>query len=248
MLWYKMWRESRVRFAISAAALAWMCGVVVALQRQVRAHADGPMSYAHYIWSAVYKANVLDLFILLVIVLGLGGTLQERAQGTASFTLSLPVSRWRLTWVRAATGCLQVAVLALLPALVIPLPSPFAGEAYPFARALQFSVLWTGAGVAIFALAFFFSNVLPGTYSPAIASIAGLLACSILADLPPLEHYPVLDPVETMYGAQLSFSQGNPSLTIFLAPLPWPALGLYALVALCLVGAAGLVMVRRDFS
>src|SRR5579871_2717430 len=97
MLYYKMWRESWIRFVISAVALLWMCGSVVLLQRQVRAHADEPLSYERYIWSAVYKANVLDLFILLVIVLGLGGVLQERAQGTAGFTLSLPVSRWRLT-------------------------------------------------------------------------------------------------------------------------------------------------------
>ena len=94
MLWYKMWRESRVRFAISAVALLWMCGAVVLLQQQVRAHADEPLSYVRYIWHAVYKANALDLYILLVIVLGLGGVQQERAQGTAGFTLSLPLSRW----------------------------------------------------------------------------------------------------------------------------------------------------------
>lgn len=77
MLWYKMWRESRVRFAISAVALLWMCGAVVLLQQQVRAHADEPLSYVRYIWHAVYKANALDLYILLVIVLGLGGVRSE---------------------------------------------------------------------------------------------------------------------------------------------------------------------------
>lgn len=247
MLWYKMWRESQLRFAVSAAALLWMCGVVVLLQRRVRAHADAPISYARYIWSAVYKANVLDLFILLVIVLGLGGMMQERTQGTAGFTLSLPVGRWRLTGIRAATGCIQVAVLALLPALVIPLLSPLVGETYPFVAALQFSVLWAGAGMVIFAMAFFFSTVLPGAYSPAIASVAGLLAYSILAELPSLARYPALDVMKTMHGAPLSLSQGEVSPAVFAAPLPWLALSLYALAALCLVGAAGVVMARRDF-
>jgi ABC-2 type transport system permease protein len=193
MLWYKMWRESRVRFIISAAALLWMCGAVVLLQQQVRAHADAPLSYAHYIWGAVYKANALDLYILLVIVLGLGGVLQERAQGTVGFTLSLPVSRWRLTAVRAATGWVQVGLLALLPALLVPLLSFFVGQAYPFVRALQFSVLWAGCGMVIFALTFFFSAVLSGAYSPAIASVAGLVACSVLAELPLLEGHPAFD-------------------------------------------------------
>lgn len=248
MLWYKMWRESWIRFAISAGALLWMCGVVVLLQRQIRDHAAEPLSYASYIWHAVYKANVLDLYILLVIVLGLGGVLQERAQGTVAFTLSLPVSRRRLTGVRAVMGMAQVAALALLPALLIPLLSMYVGEIFPFARAMQFSVLWAGCGMVIFALTFFFSAVLSGAYSPVIASVAGLIACSVLADLPLLERHPAFDLLETMHGAQLSSVHGGTSLAAFAAPLPWLSLGLYVLVALCLAGAAGSITTRRDFS
>lgn len=248
MLWYKMWRESRTRFVISAAALLWLCGVVVLLQRQVRTHAGEPLSYAQYIWNAVYKANALDLYILLVIVLGLGGVLQERAQGTAGFTLSLPVGRWRLTGARAVMGLLQVAVLALLPALMIPLLSPFVGEAYPFAYALQFSLLWAGCGMVVYALAFFFSIILPGSYSPAIASVAALSIYSVLADLPVLERHPALDLIDTMHGARLSTFHGEGSLAALVTPLPWMALGLYALVTLGLVGTAGAITARRDFS
>ncbi|OOG56320.1 hypothetical protein [Rhodanobacter sp. C03] len=248
MLWYKMWWESWIRFAISAVALLWMCGAVVLLQQQVRAHADEPLSYAHYIWSAVYKANVLDMYILLVIVLGLGGVLQERAQGTVGFTLSLPVSRWQLTYARATMGFVQVAILALLPALLIPLLSPFFGESFPFVRALQFSVLWAACGMVIFALTFFFSVVLPGAYSPAIASVAGLIVCSVLAKLPPFQGHSAFDLLETIHGAQLSTVHGETSLAAFAVPLPWLSLGLYTLVALCLVGAAGSITAQRDFS
>ena len=248
MLCYKMWRESRVRFVFSAIALSWMCGAVVLLQRQIRAHADEPMSYARYIWSAVYKANVLDLYFLLVIVLGLGGVMQERAQGTASFTLSLPLSRWRLTSARAAMGMAQVSVLAMLPALIIPLTSAYVGESYPLMRALQFSMLWADCGAVVFALAFLFSIVLPGAYTPSIASVAALYLYSILADLPLLERYPALDLMSTRHGAQLSIFHGEASSTALLSPLPWQTLALYALIALCLMGAAGAIMARRDFS
>jgi ABC-2 type transport system permease protein len=247
MLWYKMWRESRTRFAMSAVALLWMCGAVVALQQRVRSHADEPMSYANYIWGAVYKANVLDLFMLLVIVLGLGGVLQERAQGTAGFTLSLPVSRWRLVAVRAAMGAGQVAALALLPALLIPLISPLAGEVFSLVLALQLSVLWAGCGMLMFALAFFFSAVLPGAYSPAIASIAVLFLYSVLGGLPLVKQYPALDLFQTMRGAQLSVLHGDASLLTFAAPLPWLALGLYALVTVALAAAACSIIARRDF-
>lgn len=247
MLWYKMWCESRTRFTMSAVALLWMCGAVVLMQERVRSHADEPMSYANYIWSAVYKANVLDLFILLVIVLGLGGVLQERAHSTAGFTLSLPVSRWRLVAIRAAVGLGQVVALALLPALLIPLLSPFVGEVFSFGLALQLSVLWAACGTLMFALAFFFSAVLPGAYSPAIASIAGLLSYSALAGLPPLKQHPALDLFQTIHGARLLIVQGATSLLTFADPLPWLALGGYALVAVGLICAAGSITVRRDF-
>jgi hypothetical protein len=239
MLWYKMWRETRIRFAIGAAALLWMCGAVVALQRQVRDHADGPMTYSHYIWSAVYKANVQDLFILMVIVLGLGGILQEREQGTAGFTLSLPVGRWRLVATRAATGLVQAGILALLPALLIPLLSPLVGESFPLSRALQFSALWTGGGMLVFALAFFFSVVSTGAYSPAIATLAALLGYSAFVDLPWFKRYPALDLFEVMHGTLLSTSQAE-------ASLPWLSLGLYALMAFSLIFAAGAIVARSD--
>jgi ABC-2 type transport system permease protein len=89
--------------------------------------------------------------------------------------------------------------------------------------------------------------VLPGAYSPAIASVAGLLACSTLADLPPLAHHRALHLIETMHGAQLLVSQHELTLVALLAPLPWLALGLYALVALGLTGAAGVIVAGRDF-
>lgn len=86
-----------------------------------------------------------------------------------------------------------------------------------------------------------------GAYSPVIASVAGLVVCSVVADLPLFERYPTLNLIGTMHGAQLLISQGE-SLAAVVAPLPWLSLGAYALVALCLIVAAGAIMARRDFS
>ena len=69
MLCYKMWRETRTRLLISATALAWVCLAIVLTQKGNRAHADPPLSYAAYIWKAVYKGYVRDFFLILVIVL-----------------------------------------------------------------------------------------------------------------------------------------------------------------------------------
>jgi hypothetical protein len=99
----------------------------------------------------------------------------------------------------------------------------------------------------VFALTFFFSTVLPGAYSPAIASIAGLLLYSALAGLPLAKQYSALDLFQTMRDAQLSIFRGDASLASVATRLPWLALGLYALVALGLVLAASRIIARRDF-
>jgi len=90
MLWYKAWRETRARIIISALAMAWACAVIVLLQNNTRAHANEPMSYVSYIWNAVYKDYVKNLFIILTIVLGGGGLLQERAHGHGGFYACAP--------------------------------------------------------------------------------------------------------------------------------------------------------------
>jgi hypothetical protein len=74
-----------------------------------------------------------------------------------------------------------------------------------------------------------------------------LLLCSALAGLPQVKQYPMLDLFQTIRGAQLPLAHGEPALLTFAAPLPWLALGFYALVAIGLVFAACSITVNRDF-
>jgi hypothetical protein len=109
MLAYKAWRESRTRFLLSSVSLAWGCSVVVLMQGSLRVELHAQMPYSKYIWSAVYKSNGLrDLYLVLVLTLGLGGLLPERARGTSGFTLALPVSRFRLVATRAMVGLAEL--------------------------------------------------------------------------------------------------------------------------------------------
>jgi ABC-2 type transport system permease protein len=94
MLWYKGWRESRTRFLLSAVTIAGLCVLFVLIQSDSRASIDSePLTYVGYIWRTIYKGYLRELFILLVLLLGAGGLLRERAYGTAGYTLALPISR-----------------------------------------------------------------------------------------------------------------------------------------------------------
>jgi hypothetical protein len=116
MYWYKPWCELRSRILLSAAAITAACGFAVWMEG-LRGHSS--LSYAHYLWSQIYDGMMPPLFVLLAT--GLGGLLQERAQSTVGFTLALPVSRVRVTILRAAMGYVGVLLMSLMPALLLPL-------------------------------------------------------------------------------------------------------------------------------
>src|ERR1700686_4238542 len=100
--------------------------------------------------------------------------LSQQIRHAIGFTLALPVSRARLVTIRALVGLLEVVSLALLPALILVCVSPFVHESYPLGEALRFSALWSGAGIAIFAMAFVLSTVVGGEIAAPAACIAAL--------------------------------------------------------------------------
>jgi ABC-2 type transport system permease protein len=245
MLWYKTWRETRSRLMIGAIALAWVCFVIVLTHSGNRAHASHPMSYVEYIWQAVYKGYVRDFFIILVIVLGGGGLLQERAHGTAGFTLALPVSRSRLIFVRAAVGLVEVVMLGLVPLMVITVISPLMGEHYPLAQSLQYSVLWSAGGAVIFGAAVLFSTVLAGEYSGWIVCFLSVMLYSAAVNITALQRFPQLDFFKMMSGSGMPYFSSAAHL--LLGPLPWLRLSVILAVALGFFATADRFTRRQDY-
>src|ERR1700722_11299768 len=102
MLWYKAWRESQARFTMIALTLTVFCLFTVAFRNQIQAHGSfvppnlRSSIYSEHIYHLIYWGTAKGVFAFLVIFLGLGGLLRERARGTATFTLALPVRRWRI--------------------------------------------------------------------------------------------------------------------------------------------------------
>lgn len=245
MLWYKAWRESRTRFILSGLTIAVLCVCVVLFHKDARrAVTDEPLSYSAYIWHIVYKSYLRELFVILVILLGVGGLLRERAHRTAGFTLALPVSRWRLVASRAAVGLCEVSALSLLPALLIPSLSPFVRQSYPLSQALQFSLLWAVCGAVFFAVGLLSSVVFSGEYTAPVVSLIALLLYSAFMDLPGVERH-LTDIHDLMTGAGMPYFRSDAAL--FVGPLPWPTLVMILLIAFGGVTLAGAIIRRQDF-
>jgi len=255
MPFYKAWLETRWRFlsglavlvcAAVAIVLAYPRAVAVLqeaarfdraseLGRQIAENLDLLGSYQGYVWSQWFRQTMRQLWALFAVMLGTGGLLAQTSGGGALYTLSLPLSRTRLLGIRAATALAELAVLALVPALVVPLASPAVGQSYSVADAFVYGLCMFVAGSTLFSLTFLLSTVFTDIWRPPliVLCLAGFIALVREALQGPS--------TASLLGVMTaeSYFRGH--------GLPW--LGLFAALALSLLFlyAAARNIARQDF-
>lgn len=174
MLWYKAWLETRSRFLTCLATLTIFCAVFVH-------HAQGLLRPE---WTTDYnrllfvtQQFVVIMWILAVVLLGMGGIVREKAIGTSSLTLSLPVSRARLLGIRAGMGVLEAITLSVVPWVAIFLVSSLGKMPILITQVVFHVLLLIGGGLVYFAMAVLVSSLVEGEYTaPAVAFGLVLLA------------------------------------------------------------------------
>jgi ABC-type transport system involved in multi-copper enzyme maturation permease subunit len=113
----------------------------------------------------IAQQYVVFVWILSVVLLGMGGLIREKSNGTSLLTLSLPVSRAHLLWARIAVGVLEAVTLAVVPWTTILLVSS-AGGMPVLPRQVGFYVLLlVGGGLVYFAKANTPRQLLPADWS-----------------------------------------------------------------------------------
>lgn len=167
MLWYKTWLETRSRF------LACLAGITLIISFFVH-HAESIILWRHADSSngIVFFAQgyLVGVWILCVILLGMGGLVRERAVGASSFTLVLPVSRMRLIGVRIALSVFEAMALATVPWAAILLITRLSGSPIHLSQAGFYLSLLISGGLIYFAFAILVSSLIEGEYTaPAVA-------------------------------------------------------------------------------
>jgi ABC-2 type transport system permease protein len=251
MLWYKAWRESRTRFAITACTLVGFCLFAVLYQPQNRANTGFVIPvlrsgfFSERIYDLVY-GTAKGVFAILTIFLGLSGLLREQRGHTAIFTLSLPVSRLQLIGTPLAVGIAEMAALSLFPALLVPALARLAHQSYPLAEALHFSMLWFACGSIIFAAAFLTSVALSGEYTaPVVCYLALVLQSLILTTTATGRSYR-LNLMWTM-GEFGRMHWDSPHQQLLTDPLPWARLLILMLIASSMLALAFRIAHKQDF-
>jgi ABC-2 type transport system permease protein len=197
MLWYRSWLETRWRFLIGLVVLMCSAAGIVSLWpkmaellpvasnlqfngligQKVRESVELEHEYPGYVWSQWFGQNLTNFGTLLAALLGTAGLLSPRSGGL--FMLSLPASRNRLLWIRAATGLAELLVVALVPSLLIPLLSPTVGKSYGLGDASVYSVCFFFAAAVFFSLALLLSTVFDDVWRPLLISLAVAMTMGI---------------------------------------------------------------------
>lgn len=255
MLWYKSFLETRWRFLIGLAILMLsVTGTVLAyprvtqllplvpsmdtsgeIGRRIKDIADLSRTYRGYIWAQALRQNVPQMLSFFAVLLGTGGLLSQASGSGALFTLSLPVSRNRLLAVRTATGLAELAALAFVPVLMLPLISPAVGGHFGIVDALVHGACFFVAGSVLLSLASLLSTVFHDTWRPV------LIACACAA---------VLGIAEAFFGELSRYSLfGVMSGERYFrgGGLPWLELLASAAVSAAMLFAASRNLARQDF-
>ena len=119
------------------------------------------------------------LWIMSVLLVGMGGIVHEKAVGTSSLSLSFPVSRGRLQHTRVGVGILQVVVLGVVPWLTIFMVSVHANMPVLITQVGFYVALLVSGGLVYYAMAILVSSLIEGAYTaPALA--IGLVFLSVI--------------------------------------------------------------------
>jgi len=247
MLWYKAWRESNMRFLLSAAIIALMCLVYTLFQSRLypsvvrgvpRVH-----NYTQYIHWTIFGGATRGILQLSCLLLGLGGLQRDRKQNTLGFTLALPVSRPSLVASRAALGVLQVLALATIPSLVVTTASHFIGQQLSLGYALRFIPLWAAGGIFTYAISFLASVLFSNEYVSLAVAYTTYFFYLAAARHPLLRRFPlhVADFMSGLFPRYLDRATMLWSNTYDLTPIAG-----FLAAAFMLVIISNLVAVRQD--
>ena len=244
LLW-KAWCESRGRF-FSALVLLTSLVVYAVLTSpgflaRYNAHfPDKPLLYSVYVWTGLFNRTLQVWWVLVAIVVALGGLAREKATGVALFSLALPIKRLHFFLIRAAMAWAESIVLGVVSALLIPSLSLLVGETYPFSQALAFGLWMSVAGFVILAFGLLLSEMFEGEFTAPVVGLCTLTAIFLGYKSHTFRGWNIFD----VMSATASI---NPQTQLLTGTFHWFDLAACLLFSNVLLFAAGAVVKTRDF-
>jgi ABC-2 type transport system permease protein len=238
MLWYKAWLETRSRFLISLIGMVALCSLFV-VHGDRDAIYEVSTDYYNFVLFAGHEILTM-MWVLAVTLIMMGGLLREKAAGSSTFTLALPVSRKRLMMVRICTGLIQAAMLAIVPWLAMYSAGSIFGKTHSVTQAAYYLVLLLGGGLLFFAIAVLLSSLIGGEYTAPVVSFGVVIMTAVALSGAAQRRY---SPWAFMTGSEYLNRQTN----LLSLPIPWLQTVIYVLVAGLLLAIAVRIIEQQEF-
>lgn len=239
MLWYKFWLESRQRFLLSLTGLV-LFSISFAVYTTSRA-ARPISSKDHYFLLFIAHQYFVGLWMLVVVLLGMGGILQERATGISQFTLALPVNRRRLVSVRLGLFLVEAIALAAAPWIALVIAAHDRGQPWSIPQALYFDSLLVGGGLAYLGLVFLVSSLIEGVYTAPVVAFGSIaiiqMLCNTVSWLKPFNFLRLAG----------GYNYVDPSTWLVAKPFPWPEVLISMALLACMFEVSMRATERREF-
>jgi ABC-2 type transport system permease protein len=239
MLWYKCWLESRQRFLLSLSGLV-LFSVLFAAYTSSRA-ARPISSKDHYFLLFVAHQYFVGFWMLSIVLLGMGGILQERAGGVSQFTLALPVNRRRLVSVRLGIFLVEAIALAVAPWIALVIAAHAKGQPWSLHQALYFDALLIGGGFVYVGLVSLVSSAIEGLYTAPVVAFGAVAIIQVLCNT-----VSWLKPFNFLRLAG-GFNYVDPDTWLITKPFPWPEVLVSMALLACLFEASIRWIERREF-
>jgi len=236
VLWYKSWLETKPRFLTSLATLTLFCAVFV-YHAQGLIRPEWTLDLNRLLF--VNQQFLVIMWVLSVVLLGMGGIIREKAIGTSSLTLALPVSRMRLLISRIGVGLLEAIALGLVPWLAVVGVMSIVNKSIPISQVTSYVVLLVAGGLVFFAMGVLVSSLVGGEYTAPALAFGIVLLVAIISDAWFREYS-----VWRLVTGDLSINRGTYLLT---RHLPWLGILASLCLALLMMAASVFSLQKRDF-
>jgi len=239
VLWYKFWLESRLRFLLSLAGLVLFAAFFVLLTDRYGVLPKPAKDYHMQLFIA--HQYLVGLWMLSIVLLGMGGLLRERATGLSQFTLALPADRMRLVSVRFGIYISESIALAIAPWIALVLITHFTGQQWSFREALFFDSLLIGGGLAFVGLTTLVSSLVEGEYTAPVVTFGIILIMQVASNsvswLKPLDFWRL----------EGGFNCIDPNTWLIVSPFPWISVLLSVLFLVLTVAVSIKAIEIREF-
>ncbi|MGB6690733.1 MAG: hypothetical protein WBE76_23095 [Terracidiphilus sp.] len=234
MLWYKAWLETRARFLTSLV-------IVTVISAFFVFHNQGDPEWNTEFYRLLFghQQVLATLWIFLVILLGMGGIVREKAIGTSAFTLTLPVSKTRLLSVRAGMGVIEAIALAIVPWAAVFVICSITKMPILISQVGLYVLLLIGGGLVYFTLAVLISSLIAGEYTAPAVAFGVALVATVVWDV-------YLQPFSNREMLTGAFSVDRRTYLLS-GHLPWLGILASLSVAAVMLLASIMIVQRREF-